>query len=152
MDDEKVVPLTRDEPVPRRISDLPDDAPMPKQFSREMIVDDDFMTVPVPDGFMLDPASEFEAALIEVVEMFRVKNGGYARPGMDLFQGFTDIANDTEQRPIVVAEVLMSKHRLSVRRHLSNWERDKQTDDGFSDRVVYSIIALCLYRRGEDRG
>lgn len=106
-----------------------------------------FMTKPVPSGFVLDSENEFEAAVIKIVEMFRTKNGNYARPGMDIFQGLIDIAADAGLTPLVSGETLMAKHRLSVKRYLSTWLASKETDDGFLDRAVYSIINLCLYMR-----
>lgn len=106
-----------------------------------------FMAAPINDSFVLDEDSEFECAVRDLVEMFRKKNANYARDGMDIFQGFIDIADDMQSTPLDAAAFGQAKHRLNQRRYLKDRKFTPGADDAFTDGPVYAIIMKCLFQR-----
>lgn len=98
-------------------------------------------------SFSLNLDNAFEYQVMEVVAMFRQKNAQYAGDSADVEQAFVDIAADAGTTPLDACETLGAKHRLSIKRFMKDRRRSTYSDDGFLDRAVYAIHALCLYRR-----
>jgi hypothetical protein len=103
---------------------------------------------------MLDPRSEFERALMSLVKTHREKSKGYGSES-DPFQNFLDNAWMNGVSPLLACEVLLNKHQSFLRQWRTRADRADPThtegsDDAMLDRAVYSVIALCLYRREED--
>jgi hypothetical protein len=96
--------------------------------------------------FTLNPRDPFEAELIEIAKMYRIKTAEYANSD-DPEQAFTDIGHDVGQEPLTVCETLGAKHRRSIGRYLRTRERTKGSDDAFTDRAVYAVHSSLLYRR-----
>jgi hypothetical protein len=102
----------------------------------------------------LNPDSEFERALTSLVKTHREKSKGYGSES-DPFQNFYDNAWMNSISPLLACEVLLNKHQSYLRQWRTRADRadpghTEGSDDAMLDRAVYSVIALCLYRREED--
>jgi hypothetical protein len=114
------------------------------------------VTMMTNNAITLNKESEFERALISLVQTHREKSKGYGSP-KDPFQNFLDNAWMNSIPPLLACEVLLNKHQSFIRqwreRTLVSGKSSPHTegsDDAMLDRAVYSVIALCLYRREED--
>lgn len=94
----------------------------------------------------LDPNSEFEAALIDMVRMHREKAAAYGTD-KDPMQNFYNIAGITFATPLQACEVLLAKHASVVKGFLESGKIDKYSDDAFLDRAVYGVLSMVLYAR-----
>lgn len=101
----------------------------------------------------LDSANEFEAVLIDIVSMHRIKAASYGSDS-DPMYNFVIGGDATNQTPLRYGEALMQKHSGAIRqwfgRHQDPKTNPKHTptsDDGFLDRAVYAVLQLALYRR-----
>jgi hypothetical protein len=105
------------------------------------------------DMLELDPDDEFEAAVIDIVKTYREKSKGYAIGGEPFFN-FVEGARQRNTTPLRQGEALLAKHTTA----LSTWWAGEPlstrnpipssfSDDAYTDRAVYSVILLCLYKR-----
>jgi hypothetical protein len=106
----------------------------------------------------LNPDSEFERALVSLVKTHREKSEGYGSSD-DPFQNFLDNSWMNSITPLHACEVLLNKHQSFLRQWRARTHNTavvtatemvphtEGSDDAMLDRAVYSVIALCLYRR-----
>ncbi len=101
----------------------------------------------------LSTDSEFEKAIIRIVEIHRQKSKIYSNE-KDPFTNFILGAEQTNSTPLRYGENLLGKHLSAIKIW---WERAQYVDgipiltkhstDAYEDRAVYGIILLCLYYR-----
>jgi hypothetical protein len=101
--------------------------------------------------FILNPKDEFESALIVMTLINREKAKGYGS-SKDQFANFYDAADILDVSPLAAALFFRTKHDTAVRRWWNgHYESVPQptsfSDDAYTDRAVYGVIELCLYRR-----
>ena len=111
------------------------------------------MTTKQTNPLILNPEDEFESILVEAVKMRRKKAAVYGTDGDEL-QNFIDGAYMNNTTSLRQCEALMSKHGAAIKQWFGREPRadtnpvpTRTSDDGYIDRVVYSILAHMLYNR-----
>jgi hypothetical protein len=102
------------------------------------------------EDITLDPSDEFERKLIEMVKLSRLKRHDYAGDD-DPWQNFYDSAeqvNDTAGKSV---ETLIGTKQARLRQLLfkNRQPKNESVRDTILDRAVYSVIALCIFDRGD---
>lgn len=110
------------------------------------------MTIKLEGHIKLNPEDEFEAVLIDIVNMHREKSKAYGTD-KDALWNFYDGAARLGLHPLIVCEAYRTKHESA----LANWRQElrnngtaahtRYSDDGHLDRAVYDILSLVIYRR-----
>jgi len=97
---------------------------------------------------VLDPKNEFEAVLIEIVEMHRKKAALYGSTD-DEHWNFYEAANRLGITPIDACDAFTAKHEAAWKRwKMGDRERTAGSDDASIDLSVYGVIRRVLYKRG----
>lgn len=105
--------------------------------------------VSIQDGsIVLNRHDEFEEALIELVEMHRVKVQVYGPAGQK-GSSFQSIGRMENVDPLKVMEILAAKHKYVINKFIDEGctNFSDSTDDAFTDRAVYAVLAKAYYER-----
>lgn len=101
---------------------------------------------------ILDPTDEFEAVLIEMVRMHRLKSRQYGARG-DKLRNFYNMAEAEGITPLTACQHVSAKHRSVIKEYLlastpeNHPDHTPGTDDAFLDDPVYAVLRKILYDR-----
>lgn len=101
---------------------------------------------------ILDPTNEFEAVLIEMVKMHRLKSQQYGARG-DKLQNFYNMALAEGITPLTACQHVSAKHRSVIKEYVlastpeDHPDHTPATDDAFLDDAVYGVLRKILYDR-----